>query len=190
MSSKKKKMLTVSIVAILLCTLSTAAFLTSGEVSDNVVTFGNLRLKLINNTIDDNGDEVAVNQLEEKLTGNSVSRIIKVQNVCKNPMYVRVKIEFEGEDKNGEFSTKEYVSFESSKSSWTNKDGWFYYNKILKPDQMTSDLFRELRFDLDKLMTDHSGGTLQLKVSAQAVQSENNGSSALSANGWPQEAGK
>ncbi len=190
MSSKKKKMLIVSIVAILLCALSTSAFLTSGEVTDNVITFGNLRLKLINNTIDNNGDEVSVKQLEEKLTANNVSRIIKVQNVCKNPMYVRVRVEFEGEDKYGKFSTKDYVSFNRLDNSWISKDGWFYYNKVLKPKEKTSDLFRELRFDLDKLMTDHRGGTLQLNVKAQAVQSENNGSSAQNANGWPQEAGK
>ncbi len=188
MSGKKKKLLVVSIILILLCTLSTVAFLTSGAVSDNVITFGNLRLKLINNTMDENGTEVPVEQLEEKLSGTSVSRIVKVKNICKNPMYVRVKIEIKGEDKQGEFSVNEYVSFKNPDGGWHQNDSWFYYTRALLPGQETSDLIRELQFDLDRLMTDHAGSKLTFKVSAQAVQSENNGSSSEEAKGWPQEA--
>ncbi len=207
MSSKKKKLLIASVVLILLFTLSSIAFLTSRAVSDNVITFGNLKLKLINNTIDKEGMEVPVEQLEEKLTGTSVSRIIKVKNICENPMYVRVKVEIKGEDEQGAmyvrvkveikgedeqggFSANEYVSFKTPDSGWSSQSQWFYYTKELKAGQETSDLFRELQFDLDRLMTDHAGSKLTFKVSAQAVQSENNGMSAEEAKGWPQEAEK
>mgnify|MGYP003371809087 FL=1 len=190
MSSKKKKLLIASVVLILLFTLSSIAFLTSRAVSDNVITFGNLKLKLINNTIDKEGMEVPVEQLEEKLTGTSVSRIIKVKNICENPMYVRVKVEIKGEDEQGGFSANEYVSFKTPDSGWSSQSQWFYYTKELKAGQETSDLFRELQFDLDRLMTDHAGSKLTFKVSAQAVQSENNGMSAEEAKGWPQEAEK
>lgn len=190
MSDKNKRLLIVGVVVLLLCALSTTAFLTSERVSDNVLTFGNLRVQLINNTIDETGAEVPVEQSEEKLTGTSVSRIIKVKNICKNSMYVRVKIEFKGEDKQGEFAANEYVSFQHSGKGWSQGADWFYYTKELKPEQQTTDLFRELQVDLDRLMTDHAGSKLTFKVSAQAVQSDNNGASAEEAQGWPKEAGK
>ena len=54
--------------------------------------------------------------------------------------------------------------------------------------QVTGNLFEELIFDLDRLKTDHAGSKIEFVVSAQAVQSENNGTSAETANGWPKEA--
>ena len=138
--------------------------------------------------MDENGEEVSVTTEEEKLNGNQVSRIIKVKNICEHPVYVRVKIEFIGEDKQGKFQAGEYVSFQDPTGEWVKHGEWYYHSKALEQDQVTGNLFEELIFDLDRLKTDHAGSKIEFVVSAQAVQSENNGTSAETANGWPKEA--
>lgn len=134
------------------------------------------------------GMEVPVEQSNEKLTGSQVSRIIKVKNVCENPMYVRVKIEFKGEDKQGEFPANQYVSLMQSAVDWVQSGDWFYYNKVLESEKETTNLLDGLQFDLDRLMTEHAGSSIDFSVYAQAVQSKHNGTSAEKAQGWPQEA--
>ena len=188
MKSIKERLIIVSIMVVLLCTLTTTAFLSSGGVADNIITFGNLRLQLVNHTINAEGLEVPVEQSNEKLTGTEVSRIIKVRNVCENPMYIRVKIEFKGEDKQGVFQANQYVSLMQSSGDWVQVGDWYYYHPVLEPVKETSNLLEGLQFDLDRLMTEHVGSTIDLCVYAQAVQSKHNGTSAEKAQGWPQEA--
>lgn len=190
MKSKKERFLIIGAIVLLLCTLSTTAFITDGVTTNNVLTFGRLRLELINHTLNENGEEVSVEQTEEKLTGNNVSRMIKVKNICENPMYVRVKIDFKGEDKQGTFPAGEYASFENPNGTWSQKNEWFYYEIPLEPGKETDNLLTELNFDLDRLMTDHPGSSIDFVVSAQAVQTVHNGDTAMEAKGWPQEAGK
>lgn len=188
MKSIKERLIIVSIMVLLLCTLTTTAFLSSGGVADNIITFGNLRLQLVNHTINAEGNEVPVEQSNEKLTGTEVSRIIKVRNVCENPMYIRVKIEFKGEDKQGVFQANQYVSLMQSENGWVQAGDWFYYNKVLESEKETTNLLDGLQFDLDRLMTEHAGSSIDFSVYAQAVQSKHNGTSAEKAQGWPQEA--
>ena len=71
---------------------------------------------------------------------------------------------------------------------WVKHGEWYYHSKALEQDQVTGNLFEELIFDLDRLKTDHAGSKIEFVVSAQAVQSEDNGTSAETANGWPKEA--
>ena len=188
MKSMKERITIICIISILLCALSSVAFSTSEGTAENIISFGRLKIQPINNRMDENGEEVSVTTEEEKLNGNQVSRIIKVKNICEHPVYVRVKIEFSGEDKQGKFQAGEYVSFQDPTGEWVKHGEWYYHSKALEQDQVTGNLFEELIFDLDRLKTDHAGSKIEFVVSAQAVQSENNGTSAETANGWPKEA--
>ncbi len=188
MKSMKERISVICVVLILLCSLSSVAFSSGTGTADNIISFGRLKIEIMNHTVDENGEEVSVTTEEEKLTGNKVSRIVKIKNVCRHPMYVRVKIEFKGEDNQGKFPAEEYVSFEDPSGEWLKQDGWYYYRERLEPEQETGNLLEELYFDLDRLMTDHAGRKIDFSVSAQAVQSENNGMTAETAGGWPQEA--
>ena len=70
---------------------------------------------------------------------------------------------------------------------WTlGGDGYYYYNQPLMPGQVTEPLFYSVSFSpsMDNI---YQGSTVRLKVKAYGVQSENNGESAFSALGWPEE---
>ena len=82
MKSMKERITIICIISILLCALSSVAFSTSEGTAENIISFGRLKIQLINNRMDENGEEVSVTTEEEKLNGNQVSRIIKVKNIC------------------------------------------------------------------------------------------------------------
>lgn len=181
-----KKYIYICILLLLMMGLfSSLAFNTESITTDNIITFGSLRLQLINNTMDAAGSEVAVEYEKEKLETSNVSRIIKVKNVCENSMFVRVKVDLKGKDSQTLFDAASYVQCNFSDNRWEKRDEWYYYLDTLEPDEVTSNLLDGLVFDLDKLTSDHAGSTIVFEVSAEAVQSEYNGENALEAEGWP-----
>ncbi len=60
----------------------------------------------------------------------------------------------------------------------------YYYNAALAPEAVTPPLFETVTFSLD-LGNDYADAKVQVAVSLEAVQSVNNGASALLAAGWP-----
>lgn len=165
---------------------SSSAFFTKSIKTDNVVSFGSLKLQLINNTIDETGKEIAVTEENEKINASEVSRIIKVKNVCDTPMYVRVKIELIGKDSQTTFNADSYVKYTFNDRKWKKQGDWYYYLDELNPKEVTNNLIETLEFDVNRLGSEFAGSTIHFNVSAQAVQSEHNGS-ALEAQGWPEE---
>ncbi len=172
-----------------LCLLlfSSSAFFTNRIKTDNVISFGNIKVQLLNHTLDENGNEVEVKSDEESLRYENVSRIIKVKNVCAHPAYIRVKLNMTGQDDAGTFPADKYVTYDFADAKWQEKDGWFYYTEILEPDKTTEDLMRGIKFDINKLTKDHAGSSIKFKVNLQAVQSQNNSKDVFKAQGWPEE---
>ena len=191
MNNKKSKDGRILVLCILLLLLtfgilSSSAFLTNSIKTDNIISFGDLKLQLINNTLDEKGREIAVTEENEKINTTKVSRIIKVKNVCDNSMYVRVKIELTGQKDQTAFNVDSYAKYDFNDEKWKKQGDWFYYLSELNPNETTGNLMEELEFDMDRLGSDFPGSTVTLKVSAQAVQSEHN-SNILESQGWPEE---
>ena len=75
------------------------------------------------------------------------------------------------------------INFDTEK--WTEgEDGYWYYNKALESGETTAPLFDTVEFAL-KMGNEYQESTCVIDVTAQAVQTANNGSSALEAAGWP-----
>ena len=64
------------------------------------------------------------------------------------------------------------------------EDGYFYYNKVLKPGEVTEPIFTSVAFsgDMDSMYQD---AQVVVDVAAQAVQTAHNGSTVADAKGWP-----
>ena len=76
------------------------------------------------------------------------------------------------------------VELTRSASHWTEKDGYYYYTKVLKPGEVTAPIFTAVTFK-PEMGNEYQNATATVDVSAQAVQTANNGTSALTASGWP-----
>ena len=165
---------------------ATIAFIIRSTTANNVITFGNLKMQLIQTTLDKNNQEQEVANNEDITHKPVVNRIVKIKNVGKHEFFVRVSPDIVGTDANNHtFNANEVVSYQSSASDWVYKDGWYYYKKIVKRNETTSNLMANIRFDLDKITANYPKGQFKLNIKAEAVQAENNAGSALEAMGWP-----
>ena len=79
----------------------------------------------------------------------------------------------------------EPVSLDFNDTDWTYSDseGYYYYNRPLEPGKTTEPLFTTVTFD-PLMGNEYQNASAHVKVIAYAVQSANNGDSPQAAKGW------
>lgn len=190
----KKERKTIWIACVILLTVlfisQTLAFFSTSVDTENIITFGNLKLKINETTLNAQGEEVAFSP-EEKgniSKNNRQSRIVRIENTGRQPVFVRVNLSVAGTKQDGSEienadALAEYILNEND---WIYQDGWYYYREILEPGSETKELLTEVIFNIDGISSRYPGGEFDLDISAQGVQSKNNEGDVLSATGWPQ----
>ena len=182
---KKKILILILFCLIVTSALATYAFIIRTTNAESIITFGNLKLKAHLYTIKDGkknevepDDEISISKM------NELSRILSVENVGNHPMYVRVFFETYIFENNKKKEANDIIMIDV-KDNWIYQDGFYYYNKILKPKEITSELMDKIEFNTNIINTEYQGKSLNFKINVEAVQSENNSDSALNALGWP-----
>jgi predicted ribosomally synthesized peptide with SipW-like signal peptide len=179
----KSRLLLVALVAILLTVLTqpTLAYYTAYGKATNVVTSGDIQLKIHEKTADGNdfpAEGVYV------IPGDIVSKCVSIENVCGHPFYLRVKVV--SNSTNQALSADDCLKLDINTADWTFVDGYYYYNKILQPGEVTPALFTQVEIVGSKVDQNHVGSMLSLTVNAYAVQSQNNPAEhPWNAAGWP-----
>ena len=69
-------------------------------------------------------------------------------------------------------------------TDWTERDGYYYSAKALKPGEVTAPIFTAVTFGT-AMGNEYQNATATVDVFAQAVQTANNGTTVLDAQGWP-----
>lgn len=182
----KKRLLILSLLAVCisLCIGGTMAYFTATGKATNVITSGNIKIELE----ETDGEGQPFRDVSNILPGMEVDKIVNVKNTGDNACWVRVKV-----NKDIRLATAatpdtpdpSLVTIDFNTTEWTEKDGFYYYNEKLEPGAMTkAPLFKKVSFD--KTMDNrYRNSKANIIVTAQAVQTDNNGSSVLEANGWP-----
>ena len=162
-------------------TRETVAYYTVTGTATNVVTFGNIKLKIHEQTKE---GEPFPSQGVRVYPGDKVSKEVTVENICGQPFYLRIRL-INGAEKLLA-SAEDVFAFDVNTEDWTlREDGCYYYNHVLQPGQTTSALFKEVELVRQKAWV-FSGHTLTLTVTAEAVQSKNNPvEHPWQAQGWP-----
>ncbi len=127
------------------------------------------------------------------LPDTTVSKIVKIESL-KGSSYVRADFEVRFSDAEGnhvdipEETIKELVYIAPNAEFWTEKDGWYYYSLPLGDGAVPSSepFFEEVYFSKD-MSNEYQNMTVEVIITAQAVQTANNGNSALEA-AWPADA--
>lgn len=186
MKRQRIKLLVIVLAAVLATLFSqgTLAYYSVIGKATNVVTSGDISLKIHEKTADDQdfpAEGVYV------IPGDVVSKRVTVENVCGHPFYLRVKLVNGSTDL--ELNADDCLKVDLNTTDWTvGQDGFIYYNKVLEPGQTTAPVFTEVEIVGEKLGRDNIGTTLELTVKAFAVQSENNPAEhPWDAAGWPAE---
>lgn len=187
MNKIKARLAVISLTAIILTfiTESTFAYYTSFGRASNVITMGNIELKIHETT--DSGTEFPEEGVYI-IPGDIVSKRVNVENVGTNPFYLRMKVVY-GIDSET-LSSKEAFKLNIDESIWQLHDGWYYYKGVLEVGETTPDLFSHVEIVGSKVDNSYIGRTLSLTVKAHAVQSENNVApidAVYTVSGWPEE---
>ena len=189
--SAKRKLLTFGLFFILLGVLAygTVAFYTEDSIATGVITAGNLDIKLIQQ--EKFGDDI-YNVPFENITGvapgQTVSRIVSVENCGAYAAYVRVSVNLIITLEKGysiSSAPENPVTVDFNTTDWTyNEDGYYYYNHPVEPGAATAPLFSTVSFS-GALGKTFENSKANLKVDAYATQVVNNGANVFEAAGWP-----
>ena len=180
----KRKLLILSVLVICVATLAagTLAYFTSEGTAHNVITTGGVDITL--QEWADEGKKTPFEDLTGIMPGMTVTKIAEIKNTGASEAWVRVKVEknirLAGE---GEVNP-DLVELALDTANWTEKDGYYYYNKALKPGEVTAPVFSAVTFNAS-MGNEYQNATATVDVYAQAVQTANNGETALNAQGWP-----
>jgi len=193
----KKKILLLAAVAICTSILAsgTLAYFTAEDKAHNVITTNAVDIQ-----IEEWQNEVGNPYPDEVISvtpGVTVSKIATVKNL-EAPSYIRAKFGVVITRKGGsvmELSPEtlaSIISLTMNGEDWLRKDGddeWWYYNAPVQTGESTEAFFTEVVFDGSNMTNEYQNCTVEIIVKAQAVQTANNGSSALEAadTSWPEE---
>ena len=187
----KKRLLAVAlaVVCLSLAAYGTVAYFTAEDIAANVITAGNIRIELQETAVPESGgDPVPFEDLIGVMPGAEVSKIVEVKNAGDKTAYIRIRLEKNltlAEGRTGEPDIN-LIGLNIDTESWTEKDGYYYYNEPLAAGQSTRPLFTAVTFSKD--MSDlYQNSKAKIMVCAGAVQADNNGEDALAAAGWPEE---
>ena len=180
----KKKLLILSLAAICLAitAIGTLAYFTSEGTAHNVITTGGVDI-----AVQEWADEEKTKPFED-LTGvmpnTTVTKIAEIKNTGASDAWVRVKVEKAIKLTGDGIPDVSMVQLDVNTTDWTEKDGYYYYTKVLKPGEVTAPIFTAVTFKPD-MGNEYQNATATVDVTAQAVQTANNGATVMDAQGWP-----
>jgi len=191
----KKKILLLAAVAICAAILAsgTLAYFTSEDQAHNVITTDAVDIE-----IEEWQDEIGNPYPDEKIEvmpGVTVSKIATIKNL-EAEAYIRAKFAIVITDESGNEmqispeTLASIITLTVNGEDWIRKDGdgeWWYYADSVVTGASTEAFFTEVVFDGPNMTNEYQNCTVEVIVDAQAVQTANNGDSAIEAAGWPAE---
>lgn len=180
----KRKLLILSVLAICIATLAagTLAYFTSEGTAHNVITTGGVEI-----TVREWADEDRQTPFEDLtgiMPGMTVTKIAEIKNTGASDAWVRVKVEKSIQLQGEGTPDTGLVELALNTTDWTERDGYYYYNKALKPGEVTAPIFTAVTFNA-AMGNEYQNAAATVDVFAQAVQTANNGDTVLNAQGWP-----
>lgn len=185
-SGMKKRMLTAALALCCLAVLATGtlAYFTAEETAQNVITMGALKMDLVE--LNEEGEPWE--DVEDIVPGMEVTKKAYVENNGSVDFYTRVKIEKRFVPAQGDELPKldtDLVELDLGEDWKLGEDGFYYYKESVKPGEETEPLFTTVTFSTE-MGNEYQNVKVIIDLDAQAVQSRNNGESALTATGWPE----
>ena len=180
----KRKLLILSVLAICIATLTTGtlAFFTYEDKAHNVITTGGVKIAV--QEWADKEKQTRFENLEGIMPSMSATKIAEIKNTGASAAWVRVKVEKNIQLQGDGTPNADLVELDLNTTEWTAQDGYYYYNKALQPGEVTEPIFTAVTFDAS-MGNEYQHATVSVDVSAQAVQTANNGDAAMAAQGWP-----
>lgn len=178
-----KRRITIAFILIAVAAVfstGTLAYFTAENKTRNAVTSGKVDFTIHEKTSE--GKDFPSEGVRV-MPGDTVSKIVTVENTGNAPMYLRVKLTKGVNDES--LSAQDCLNIDINEKDWTLKDGYYYYNRAVGVGQTTEALFTEVNFDGESMDNAYRGKVFDLDIDASAVQTANNGETVFDAVGWP-----
>lgn len=183
----KRKLFFIAVIVICLSLTAygTLAYFTAEETAHNVITTGNVDIKLLEWADENRKDAFPKEGLSGVMPNTSVTKIVEVKNTGLGAAWVRVDVRkaivMEDEKENPDLGL---IKIDFNEKDWAlSTDGYWYYKTPLEPGETTKPLFTTVTFD-KTMGNDYQNSTATVTVSAHAIQTANNGTIYTEA-GWP-----
>lgn len=203
----RAKVLAVAFLAGVLAVGGTVAYTTTQVEAENVITFGSVKMRVVQSEPGEDGQFEELDPSDYSITApmGQLERRLSVQNLGSEPAFVRVKLDMVVEKPNEDpEDATEYRKYglnlidpetgtgEGATQGFTvgwseGADGWYYYNAPISADQYTEPLVTSIELINDFNTYAGEYGTYVFSAEGQAVQSEHNNATALTALGWPED---
>ena len=183
----KKKMFVLAAMVIVLAIVATGtlAYYSDYVAAHNVITFGAVDIDLVETMKTPEGEAPWEDQTGI-MPGMDVSKIVRVKNNDAES-YIRVSLDVEAVAEDGTPLDTSVIGITMNTADWTEKDGYWYYNKSLPTGLTTTMLFEQVNFAGAEMGNEYQNAAIKVNVAAQAVQAENNGKTVWDARGWPRD---
>ena len=180
---KKQKIILAAVLVICMAIFATGtmAYFTAEETAYNVITTGILSMDLVEETT--GGEPWPEDGISGVMPGSEVDKIPYVKNNGGIDFWARMSVSMKVTGENGNELSAEYISLDINTEDWTKQGGFYYYNGVVEPGRETEPLFTKVSFSTD-MPNAYMNARIEIDVHADAVQSRNNGDSALNASGW------
>lgn len=183
----KKKLIGVVLLLSLIvgAVYTTFALFSDSQAKKGVITTGQVKIAIVEK--DEKGAPYV--QGDDILApGDEIDRIVSVKNEGNKAAWVRVAVAKTFAAPRTDIDPSELRLVEVDyQSKWVEgEDGFFYYQEKLAPGQETTSFFNHVKLNL---LADNrfSSQTINIDVTADGIQSDNNGSTIEQAIGWPNE---
>lgn len=189
----RKKILYIAAMIICLAIISsgTFAYFTAEDTARNVITSGAVEVCVVEQQLADGELQPYPDRPVPVMPAETVSKIVTVQS-SEQPAWVRACYRIAVYDAQGEEmdlpeeELAKVIVIEPDTAQWTQQDGWWYYNAAIGGGESTAPLFESISFSGPHMGNAFQSCTVEVFVTAQAVQQANNGTSAPAAAGWPE----
>ena len=186
---RKLLLLSVMVICIAIAAVGTLAFFNTDAIAHNVITTGGVNIEL-----HEYADEACTTDYDTNKTGimpgmtvDKYARIALAEGSAD--AWVRVKFEKKitfaagNEHAQGKTPNLDLVGLTMPEGWIDGRDGWYY---LEAPLTSNTPVFALTSVTFNKTMgNEYQGATATVDIVAQAVQTANNGDSALTAKGWP-----
>lgn len=190
---KRKLAIIFGLIAVLaVLSTGTLAYFTTTVTADNVVTAGDMKLEIHDRN---SAGEDFTSEGMIVMPGDKIDEVVTVENTGNHPMYLRVKVTKGVNDETLADTAEDCLKIDiADPDKWQFKvdeetgEGYYYYQEVLEAKEATPPLFEQVEIAGMQVDNKYIGKNFNLKISAYAVQSENNGATVWEAFGWPAEA--
>ena len=189
----KKKLFAMMALVIVLAILGTGtlAYFATRALVHNVITTGGVNIELEETMLNDKGQEIPFVDQTGAMPGQEISKIVRVTNKDAEA-WIRIQVvETIDEKADSENVIRINYNLGTAPTQWTEKDGWYYYNKPLANGETTEPLFKGVTLAGREMDNKYQNKDIVVSVSAQAVQAANNaipdGGNVTDVKGWPKD---